>query len=223
MKTLVAWSSGKDSAFLLAELRRRDDVEVAGLVTTVEAGNGRVTTHGTPAELLKAQAEALALPVLPIPIPWPCPNDEYEAAWASTLERARGDGVEAVAFGDLHLEDVRSYREALFEERNVRPLFPLWGRSTAELAREMTASGVQARVVLVDREQLPRTFLGRAFSGDFLDDLPGEADPCGENGEFHTFVWDGPGFTRPVPFEVLDVYERQGFVGERLGASSPSP
>ena len=212
MKALLAWSSGKDSAWSLHVLRRRGDVEVAGLLTTVNVSFGRVAMHAVRRELLEAQARAAGVPLRVVPIPHPCPNDVYETAMAGALAAARADGIEAVAFGDLFLEDIRRYREERMAPTGLRPLFPLWGRPTRALAEEMIDGGLRARLTCVDPRVLDRSFAGRAFDRDLLATLPPGVDPCGERGEFHTFAWDGPMFQGPIPVVAGEVVEREGFV-----------
>ncbi|MGH7163678.1 MAG: ATP-binding protein [Planctomycetota bacterium] len=209
MRALLSWSGGKDGAFALGELRARGEVEVAGLLTTVWEGARRVAIHGVREELLDAQAAAVGLPVVKVPLPYPCANETYEARTGETLAAA---GVDAVAFGDLFLEDIRRYREALCARVGLEPLFPLWGRDTGALARAMIASGLKARLVCVDTRHLSRAFAGRAFDEALLADLPAGVDPCGERGEFHTFVHAGPPLAAPLPVEVDALDERDGFV-----------
>ncbi len=211
-KTLLAWSSGKDSAWSLHVLRAAGEVEVVGLLTTINEAFDRVAMHAVRTELLRAQAAAAGLPLWPVPIPWPCSNAEYEAAMAAALDRARGDGIEAVAFGDLFLEDIRRYREERMAPTGLKPLFPLWGRPTAPLAREMIAGGLRARLTCVDPRNLDARFAGRDFDAALLAELPATVDPCGERGEFHTFAYDGPMFARPVPIRSGEVVTRDGFV-----------
>jgi uncharacterized protein (TIGR00290 family) len=211
-KALVAWSGGKDSAFALLELRRRGEVEVVGLLTTVNQAHDRVAMHAVRSSLLEAQAAAAGLPLHVVPIPDPCPNEVYEAAMARALGEARGAGVSAVAFGDLYLEDVRRYREAKLYGSGIAPLFPLWGRPTRELAEEMIGRGLEARLSCVDPRAVPASLAGRAFDRALLAELPATADPCGERGEFHSFAWNGPMFERPVPVRVGALVERGGFV-----------
>jgi uncharacterized protein (TIGR00290 family) len=208
---LLAWSSGKDSAFALHALRQAGDVDVLGLLTTVNATHDRVAMHAVRRELLEIQADAAGLPLRVVAIPWPCSNAEYEAAMAQAMEEARRDGVEAVAFGDLFLEDVRRYREDRLAAAGVQPLFPLWGRPTRALAEEMIASGLRATLTCIDPTKLPSSFAGREFDAALLASLPTGVDPCGENGEFHSFAWDGPMFRRPVAFRPGEVVERDGF------------
>ncbi len=211
MRTLVAWSSGKDSAWTVHVLRK-EGIEVAGLLTTVSAVHDRVAMHGVRRALLEAQAAAVGAPLEVVEIPSPCPDEVYAEAMARAMEGARARGIEAVAFGDLFLEDVRRYREEQLRGSGLVPLFPLWGRPTPRLAREMVAAGVRARLTCVDPRVLPASFAGRAFDGALLQALPDGVDPCGENGEFHTFAWDGPAFAEPVPVERGEVVERDGFV-----------
>jgi uncharacterized protein (TIGR00290 family) len=217
---LLAWSSGKDSAFTLHVLRSQD-VEVVGLLTTINEAFDRVAMHAVRLELLRAQADAVGLPLLEVRIPWPCPNEAYEAAMAAALETARERGVTAVAFGDLFLEDVRRYREEKLAPTGLEPLFPLWGRPTRALAEEMVALGQKAVLTCVDPRVAPRELAGRAFDAAFLAELPASVDPCGERGEFHSFAWDGPAFRRPVPVEVGEVVERDGFVFADLVPAPP--
>jgi uncharacterized protein (TIGR00290 family) len=211
-RALLAWSSGKDSAFSLHVLRQREDVEVVGLLTTINEAFDRVAMHAVRHTLLRAQAEAAGLPLLPVRIPWPCPHEAYELAMVGALAVARNEGITAVAFGDLFLEDVRRYREERMAGTGLRPLFPLWGRDTRALAEEMIDSGLRAYLTCVDPRVLPASFAGRAFDAMLLHDLPAGVDPCGEKGEFHSFAWDGPMFTRPVPVRVGETVERDGFV-----------
>jgi uncharacterized protein (TIGR00290 family) len=211
-KTLLSWSSGKDSAWSLHVLRKRRDVEVAGLLTTVNELYSRVAMHAVRLELLEAQAEAAGLPLWKIPIPSPCSNDEYEAVMRAAVEQARSEEIDAFAFGDLFLEDIRRYREERLRDTGVSPIFPIWALPTKELAREMIAAGLRARVTCVDPKQLSASFAGREFDAEFLADLPRSVDPCGERGEFHTFAYDGPMFRHPVPVRSGEIIERDGFV-----------
>jgi uncharacterized protein (TIGR00290 family) len=211
-RALLAWSSGKDSAFALHVLRQQGDVEVRGLLTTLNEAHDRVAMHAVRRELAEAQAAAAGLPLVVVRIPCPCPNEAYESAMSRALNEARAGGVCAVAFGDLFLGDVRRYREERLAGTGIRPLFPLWGRPTRALAEEMLASGLRARVTCVDPRALPDTFAGREFDHALLDALPEGVDPCGENGEFHTFAWDGPMFRHPVPVRNGEVVRRDGFV-----------
>ena len=211
-RVLLSWSSGKDSAWALHVLREERDVDVVGLLCTLTAAHDRVAMHAVRRELLEAQARAVGLPLWLVPLPTPCSNREYEEAMADVLARARTAGVDAVAFGDLFLADVRRYREERLAGTGVRPLFPLWGRPTAALAREMLAGGVRAHLTCVDPTRLPATFAGRAWDAALLADLPAAADPCGENGEFHTFVSAGPMFAGSLAVSAGAVVARDGFV-----------
>jgi uncharacterized protein (TIGR00290 family) len=212
VKAWLAWSSGKDSAWALHVLRASPDVEVVGLLTTVNEVHDRVAMHGVRRSLLQAQADALGLPLVLAPIPHPCSNEEYERVMAGAVARARDEGVGGFAFGDLFLQDIRRYRESRLDGTGVRPLFPLWGRPTKALAEEMIAGGLRARIVTVDPRHLSADFAGREFDRELLADLPAGIDPCGENGEFHTFAWDGPMFRGPVDMRSGVVVEREGFV-----------
>ncbi len=211
-KALLSWSSGKDSAWSLHLLRMRQEVEVVGLLTTVNEAYARVAMHAVRIELLEAQSKATGLPIWPVPIPSPCSNAEYEAAMTNAMEKAKAEGITVMAFGDLFLEDIRRYREEQLTGSGIEPIFPIWGLPTDNLAREMVAAGLCARVTCVDPRQLPKSFAGREFDGKFLADLPSTADPCGERGEFHTFAYDGPMFQRPVPVQTGEIVERDGFV-----------
>jgi uncharacterized protein (TIGR00290 family) len=209
---LLAWSSGKDSAWALHVLRAQAGVEVVGLLTTLSEAHDRVAMHAVRRDLLEAQADAVGLPVRVVSIPSPCPNDVYEAAMARVLATAMAEGIDAVAFGDLFLDDVRRYREERMAGTGLVPLFPLWGCPTDGLARDMIAGGQRATLTCVDPRVLPASFAGRAFDADLLRDLPSTVDPCGERGEFHSFAWDGPAFRVPVPVRGGEVVERDGFV-----------
>lgn len=209
---MLSWSSGKDSAWTLHVLRQQQAFEVVGLLTTVNQRFERVAMHAVRRELLRAQADAAGLPLLEVPIPWPCSNEQYEAAMAQALDEVKTRGVTAMAFGDLFLEDIRAYRVQKLAGTGVRPLFPLWGLPTAELARTMIEGGLQARLTCVDPRQAPRELAGRAFDTELLRELPASVDPCGERGEFHTFAHAGPMFRRALSIEPGEVVERDGFV-----------
>ena len=211
-RALLSWSSGKDSAWALHVLRQQGDLEIAGLVTTVNESADRVAMHAVRRSLLEMQAEAARIPLWTVPIPHPCSNEQYEAAMARVIERARAEDVVAFAFGDLFLDDVRRYREARLAGTGLTPVFPLWMRPTDDLAREMLAAGLRAVVTCVDPKKLPASFAGRVFSPALLPDLPSDVDPCGENGEFHTFAFAGPMFGRAVEVSVGEIVERDGFV-----------
>ena len=211
VRAWMSWSSGKDSALALATARLAGADVVRLLVTFNEAAD-RVAMHAVRRELVAAQAERLGIPVLAVDLPSPCSNSEYEERMADALAAARQDGVDEVVFGDLFLEDVRAYRETAMAGTGIMPRFPLWGRPTNDLAREMVDVGIRAVVTCVDPRQLDASFVGRSFDRDFLDALPPGVDPCGERGEFHTFVWDAPGFSAPIDVEVGEIVERDGFV-----------
>jgi len=212
-KVLMSWSSGKDAAWALYRLREQRDVEVVALMTTFNAAARRVAMHGVRQKLVELQAHAVGLPLLAVGLPHPCPNADYEAAVAAALEQAiaRFD-IDAVAFGDLFLEDVRAYREKQLAPTGLEPLFPLWGQPTDALAREMIAGGIQATISCVDPKQMPVEFAGRVFDEKLFAQLPEDVDPCGENGEFHTVVWDAPVFGVPLNFVPGEVVERDDFV-----------
>jgi uncharacterized protein (TIGR00290 family) len=211
-KALLAWSSGKDSAWSLHVLRAQSEVEIVGLLTTINEAFDRVAMHAVRTELLRAQADAVDLPLQPVLIPWPCSNAAYEAAMAVAMARARADGITHVAFGDLFLEDVRRYREERLAPTGITPLFPIWGTPTDALAQRMIAAGLRARLTCVDPKSLDARFAGREFDATLLAELPASVDPCGERGEFHTFTYDGPMFRRPVPIRAGEVVTRDGFV-----------
>ena len=208
----LAWSSGKDSAFALHEVRRSGAFEVVRLLTVITDPFDRVSMHGVREELLDAQARALGLPLVKVRIPYPCPNETYERAMAEALQGAAADRVRTVVFGDLFLEDVRAYREARLSPLGFRAIFPLWGRPTGPLAREMVSSGIEARICCLDPRRLSRSFAGRPFDSELLGQLPPEVDPCGERGEFHTFVSRAPGFRAAVEVRLGSTVERDGFV-----------
>jgi uncharacterized protein (TIGR00290 family) len=212
MKTLVSWSSGKDSAWLVHRLRQMPDVELAALLTTVNQAAGRVAMHAVRLEVLAAQADALGLPLWTVPIPSPCPNETYERAMQAAVERAVANGFTHVAFGDLFLEDVRRYREARLAGTGLTPLFPLFGADTPRLAREMIDAGLRARITCLNPAVMDRRFAGREFDGELLAELPAAVDACGERGEFHTCVYEGPMFKSAVPIDTGVTVERDGFV-----------
>lgn len=211
-KILLSWSSGKDSAWTLHVLRERQNVEVVGLLTTINTHFQRVAMHGTRRELLKAQADAARLPLWEIPIPWPCSNEIYEEAMAKACASAVEKGISGIAFGDLFLEDVRRYREDRLRGTGLEPLFPLWGKNTQALIREMLHAGLRARIVCVDPSKLPADFVGQDLNDDLLRRMPAAADPCGENGEFHTFAYAGPMFCEPISIVGGESLTSGGFV-----------
>ena len=208
----IAWSSGKDSAWALHVARRRGDANVVGMLTTITEPYARVSMHGVRRELVAAQADAAGLALYEVRIPAPCPHEAYERAMAQAMAAAKAQGVTHVLFGDLHLADVRAYREQKLAPTGITPLFPLWGRDTHELARDMIAAGLRARVTCVDPRKLSRDFAGRRFDEQFLADLPPGVDPCAENGEFHTFVHAGPMFAHPIPIRPGETVDRDGFL-----------
>jgi uncharacterized protein (TIGR00290 family) len=208
----MSWSSGKDSALALQLARDQLGIEVVGLLTTVNADADRVAMHAVRRLLLEAQAERLGLPLHTVDIPFPCPNDVYEERMATALRIATASGVGQFVFGDLFLEDVRAYREERLSHSGVVPVFPLWARRTDELSRYILDSGIRAVVTCIDPRQIPAGLVGRTYDGDFLAELPEGVDPCGERGEFHTFVCDAPGFSTPIDVKVGETVERDGFV-----------
>lgn len=210
-KALIAWSSGKDSAWALHEVRRGGDFDVVGALTTVTDAFDRVSMHGVREELLRIQLAAAGLEPVIMRIPCPCPNDIYEREMAAVLTDAKARGVTNIIFGDLFLEDVRAYREKQLAGSGITPKFPLWLKPTAALAREMVDSGVEAHLTCIDLKKLAADFAGRRFDTALLDDLPAGADPCGENGEFHSFVSAGPMLTRKIAVKLGETAERDGF------------
>jgi uncharacterized protein (TIGR00290 family) len=213
MKTpiLLSWSGGKDSALSLHALRSSPDFEPAGLLTTINEDYDRISVHGVRRELLERQAESIGLPLRKVLIPKDCPNEIYEDRLAVALREAKAQGIHHVAFGDLFLEDIRAYREKQMAALGLTPVFPVWGLDTAQLARDFIGLGFQALLVCVDSEALDPAFVGRAFDEDLLRDLPSGVDPCGENGEFHTFVHAGPVFREPVGIRLGRVEGRGRF------------
>jgi uncharacterized protein (TIGR00290 family) len=211
-RVLLSWSSGKDSAWALHILRRQPGIEVVGLLSTLNDEFQRVAMHGTRRSVLEAQAEAAQLPLWVVPLPWPCSNEVYEQLMSEVCVRAIREKIDAMAFGDLFLAEIRAYREKQLQPTGIEPLFPLWEIPTNILAREMIAGGLRAKVVCVDPRKLPSSFAGRDFDAALLDDLPPEIDPCAERGEFHTCAYAGPMFHSPIHLEAGEVVERDGFV-----------
>ena len=197
---------------MLHLLKRDPEVELVGLLTTLNAEFQRVAMHGTRLAVLEAQAEAAELPLWTVPLPWPCSNEVYEQRMAEACDRARRERVDAIAFGDLFLRDVRAYRERHLQATGLEPIFPLWQIPTDKLAREMIAGGLRSRISCVDTKQLPAKFAGREFDAALLNELPAETDPCGERGEFHTCVYDGPMFRAGIPLRSGEIVDRDGFV-----------
>ncbi|MEJ2374654.1 MAG: ATP-binding protein [Pseudolabrys sp.] len=210
-QALIAWSSGKDSAWALQEVRTRGDYEVVGALTTVTDRFGRVSMHGVREQLLQAQLAAAGLEPVVVRIPYPCPNETYELEMAAAMQTAKARGISHIIFGDLFLEDIRAYREKQLAGSGITPVFPLWQKPTAALAREMIAAGVEAHLAVVDLKKLPAGFAGRSFDSALLDALPAGADPCGENGEFHSFVSAGPMLRGKIDVKVGEMVERDGF------------
>ena len=203
-QVVLSWSGGKDSALALQALRGDPLLEVVGLLTSVTSDYDRISVHGVRRSLLNAQLDRLGLPLFEIQLSANCTNDAYEASFHSALAQIRTQlpDVTHIAFGDLFLEDVRSYRERLLDGSGFEPWFPIWGENTSALAERFIDDGFAARLVCVDTTQLDGTFAGREFDRTLLADLPAAVDPCGERGEFHTFVSDGPGFSSPIPYSV---------------------
>ena len=223
MQTWLSWSSGKDSAWSLENLQRDGEHQVTGLFTTVNAQFDRVAMHAVRRTLLEAQAKAAGIDLHVIDIPYPCPNADYERIMGAFVAKAQAHGVAAMAFGDLFLADIRAYRERQLADTGIAPLFPLWGRDTRKLAAEMIDGGLVAHLTCVDPRKLDRAFAGRGFDHALLADLPAGIDPCGENGEFHTFVSAGPMFRAPIPVRCGDVVERDGFVFADMVPAEPVP
>ena len=220
-RVLVAWSSGKDSAWMLSRLARDPTVEVAALMTTFDERRMAVSMHGIPRTLVATQAQAAGLPLWPVPLPSPCPNEVYAARMQETVDRARAEGITAVAFGDLFLADIRAWRERQLAGSGLAPLFPLWrdAADTAALAREMVDGGLRAVTCAIDTARLGADWAGRAFDHAFLDALPPGIDPCGEHGEFHTFCTHAPCFAEPIAIAVGSVTEQDGFAHCALSAA----
>jgi uncharacterized protein (TIGR00290 family) len=211
-RVLLSWSSGKDSAWALHLLRRRDDVEVVALLTSFNDAMGRVAMHAVRRELVHLQAQRVGLPLWEVPLPWPCSNDDYERLMAGMCKRAVAEGIDQVAFGDLYLRDIRTYREKQLAGTGLEPIFPVWDIPTRALASQMIAAGVKAKITCVDPKQLDESFAGRDFDEALVSELPSGVDPCGENGEFHTFCYESAVFRRPIAVEVGEIVHRDGFV-----------
>jgi uncharacterized protein (TIGR00290 family) len=223
LRTLLSWSSGKDSAWTLHTLRSDARYEVVALVTTINAVADRVAMHAVRTELLRAQARAAGLTLWELTIPSPCSNAQYESVMRNAIARAEAEAIDCFAFGDLFLEDIRAYRERQLATTKLAPIFPLWGRDTHELARDMIAGGLRARITCIDPRFLAPSFAGREFDGTLLRDLPANVDPCGERGEFHTFAYSGPMFASPLAITGGVTVERDGFVfADLLPAASSS-
>lgn len=211
-RTLLSWSSGKDSAWSLHLLRQQKEHEVVGLLTTFNRQANRVAMHGVRRDLAEAQAKALEIPLWAVDLPSPCSNADYECIMKGVCENAIRAGIECFAFGDLFLTDIRAYREKQLEGSGLAPVFPVWGIPTSELAHRMITSGLKAKITCIDSKHLSPEFAGREFDEKLLCDLPGKVDPCGENGEFHSFVYAGPMFREELPVEVGEIVHRDRFV-----------
>ena len=203
-KALMSWSSGKDSAWALHKLQKNPEIDLVGLFCTVNKEFDRVAMHGVRVELLQKQAKSIGLPLVIIEIPYPCSNVEYEKIMGQFVDRAKIDNIEYFAFGDLFLEDIRNYREEKLKGSGIKPIFPIWGIPTDKLSREMISSGLRSVITCINPKQIPKEFVGREFDESFLDSLPEAIDPCGENGEFHSFAFDGPMFK-----EQIEISEKQ--------------
>jgi len=213
MKTLVSWSGGKDSAWMLHVLRQEwPQAEIVGLVTTINECFDRIAMHGVRRELLEAQADATGIPLWTIPLPWPCTNETYEARMRNLIDKAKELGVQAFAFGDLFLAEIRAYRERQLAGTGIEPIFPIWGIPTNKLANKMIKAGLRARLSCVDPKQISAEFAGREFDEKLLAELPATADPCGENGEFHSFVYAGPMLAHEIRIATGETVLRDGFV-----------
>ena len=211
-KTLLSWSSGKDSAWALHILRQQQDLEVIGLFCTFNKKFERGAMHAVRNELIHQQADSIGLPLQLIPIPHQCSDPEYKKIMGNFIEEAKSREIESIAFGDLFLEDIRSYREDSLAETGITPLFPLWGMPTDELSQEMVNSGLRAKITCIDPQHLSPEFAGHEYNDTFLEQIPGSVDPCGENGEFHSFAYDGPMFESAVNICEGETVTRDGFI-----------
>jgi uncharacterized protein (TIGR00290 family) len=212
VNVLLSWSSGKDSAWSLHQLRKERDVRVVALVTSFNSAADRVAMHAVRRNLVEAQSERTGLPLWTVDLPWPCSNAEYEKLMSLVWRRAVEQGISTVAFGDLFLADIREYRERQLAGTGLEPLFPLWGLSTKALANDMVEGGVRAKLTCVDPSKLNKAYVGREFDLPLIESLPPGIDPCGENGEFHTFVYEAPVFTHPIRIQTGEILERDAFV-----------
>ncbi|HEV8416812.1 MAG TPA: ATP-binding protein [Bryobacteraceae bacterium] len=211
-KVLLSWSSGKDSAWTLHLLQQQPDVRVAALVTTFNSAANRVAMHAVRRSLVEAQAQRVGVPLWAVDLPWPCSNLEYEERMRAVCQRASAEDITAVAFGDLFLQDIRDYRMQQLQGTGLEALFPVWQIPTAQLARDMIAADLKAKLTCVDPAKLQKTFAGRDYDLRLLDELPSAIDPCGENGEFHTFVYSAPVFSSPISVQTGEIVERDGFI-----------
>jgi uncharacterized protein (TIGR00290 family) len=220
-RVVISWSTGKDCAWALHRVRTLAQVEIAGLLTTINGQFQRVSMHGVRRELAELQAQAAGLPLFAVELPWPCPNEEYDRRMAAACGRLRDCGVEAIVFGDIHLADVRAYRESRLAEAGMEAWFPLWGENPAGLIRDMLAAGLRAVITCLDAARLDPALAGAELGAALVESLPQQVDPCGENGEFHTFAFDGPMFRQPVPVARGEVVEREGYVYADLLPARP--
>ncbi len=211
-KTMLSWSSGKDSAWALHTLRQDPDIVVDGLFCTINQEFDRVAMHAVRVALLQQQADSIGLPIQLIPIPYPCSNADYARIMGEFVAREKERGIACFAFGDLFLEDIREYREKSLSGSGISATFPIWGMDTRALSTTMLEGGLRAQITCVDPKQLAPEFSGREYDADFLNDIPPDVDPCGENGEFHSFAFDGPMFAHEVNIEVGVTTTRDGFV-----------
>lgn len=221
IRTLLSWSSGKDSAWALHVLRQQPDIDVVGLFSTFNQAFSRVAMHGVRIELVRQQAASVGLPIQLVPIPHPCSDDVYAAVMEAFVDQARRQRIDGFAFGDLLLEDVRRYREARLADTGIAPLFPLWGTPTGELSRQMVQGGLRAIITCLDPQHLSADLAGKEYDQSFLKRIPADVDPCGENGEFHTFAFDGPMFKEAVSVSVGETVSREGFVFADLLPEQP--
>ena len=212
IKAFMSWSSGKDSAFALHEAAKSGEIEITGLLTTVNEMHERVAMHGVRERLLDMQAQTLGLPLIKVRLPYPCTNETYEERMEDACAEILRRDVRHMVFGDLFLEDIRQYREERLKPVGMEAIFPLWQRDTRALARDMVESGLVAYLACIDPRKLPAEFAGRRFDVELLADLPADVDPCGENGEFHTIVTAGPMFASPIPVTLGETVERDGFI-----------
>ena len=211
-KVILSWSSGKDSAWTLHLLRQQPNIQVAALLTTFNSEANRVAMHAVRRALVEAQAERTGVALWAVELPWPCSNREYEDRMRGACQRATAEGITAVAFGDLFLQDIRDYRVRQLQGTGLTPLFPVWQIPTEKLSRDMIAAGVKAKITCVDPSKLAKSFAGHEYDLQLLQALPLGIDPCGENGEFHTFVYDAPVFSGPIGVRTGEMIERDGFV-----------
>ena len=211
-KTLMSWSSGKDSAWTLHQLLQNPDYDVVGLFSTINKEVHRVAMHGVRVELLKAQAESIGLPVEIIELPDPCTNEDSEIIIGTFIDKVKADNIKCIAFGDLYLEDIRKYREDQLKDTGIQPIFPIWGIPTDELSKTLIENGIKTVITCVDSKQISEDFAGKNYDQQFLESLPESADPCGENGEFHSFVYDGPMFKEAIKITVGETVHKGQFV-----------